>query len=71
MVTRKTYRLNVATREQLSDARLILESAAYNAAILVRHQGDLSDEQLQALRNSATQVAQAAAALKRIERSFR
>lgn len=58
-------RLTKTQREDLSDARLMLEAAAHNTSILAKVTGDLDDDQLQALRNAAGQAAQAAAALKR------
>ncbi len=59
-------RLNKDLREQVGDARLLLEAAAYNAAILAKHQGVLDPDQRQALENAAAQAAQAAAALRRV-----
>ena len=64
-------RLTVALREQVSDARLLLESAAHNAAILAKLEGTLDAEQLQALDNAAAQAAQAAAALRRVQKALR
>lgn len=63
--------LSVAQREQISDARLLLESAAHNAAIVVRAKGPFDDTQLQALQNAAAQAAQAAGTLRRVERALR
>jgi len=59
-------KLNKEQREQFSDARLLLESAAYNAAILAKVQGILDPEQRQALENAAAPAAQAAGTLRRI-----
>lgn len=59
-------KLTKEQREQISDARLLLESAAYNAAILAKVQGVLDPEQRQALENAAAQAAQAAGTLRRI-----
>lgn len=63
--------LGAAEREQVSDARLLLESAAHNAAIVAKLKGPLDDDQLQALQNAAAQAAQAAGTLRRIERALR
>ena len=59
-------RLSKDQREQLGDARLLLESSAHNIAILARHQGGLDADQWQALENAAAQSAQAAAAVRRV-----
>jgi hypothetical protein len=59
-------RLTKSQREEVSDARLLLEAAAHNSSIAAKVQGDLSDDQEQALRNAASQAAQAAAALRRV-----
>jgi len=59
-------RLSKDQREQVGDARLLLETAAYNAAILTKHQGGLDDDQRQALENAAAQAAQAAGTLRRV-----
>ncbi len=62
--------LNRSLREQVSDARLLLESAAHNAAIVAKLKGDLDPDQLQALSNAAAQAAQAAGALRRVQRAL-
>lgn len=59
-----------AQREQVSDARLLLESAAHNAAIVAKVKGPLDETQLQALENAAAQAAQAAGTLRRVERAM-
>jgi len=59
-------RLSKDQREQAGDARLMLEAAAHNAAIVVRKQGTLDDDGRQALENAAAQAAQAAGTLKRL-----
>lgn len=59
-------RLSRDQREQVADARLLLEAAAHNAAILARHQGGLDEDRLQALANAVAQAAQAAGTLKRV-----
>ena len=59
-------RLTKTQREELSDARLLLESAAHNAGIAARATEELDAERIQALRNAATLAAQGAAALKRV-----
>jgi hypothetical protein len=51
--------LGATGREQLSDARLLLESAAHNARMVERLKGELDEDAEQALLN--------AAALKRIK----
>jgi len=58
--------LNKDLREQVGDARLMLEAAAHNASILTKHQGALDLEQHQALENAAAQAAQAAGTLRRV-----
>lgn len=63
--------LGAALREQVSDARLLLVSAAHNAAIVAKVTGPLDEDQLQALLNAAAQAAQAAGALRRVERAVR
>ena len=59
-------RLSKDQREQVGDARLMLEAAAHNAGILARHQGGLDADQRQALENAAAQAAQAAGTLRRV-----
>lgn len=61
-------RFSADQREQLSDARLLLESAAHNAAIVAKFKDELGPEQLQALANAAAQAAQAAGALRRVQK---
>ena len=63
--------LGPALREQVSDARLLLVSAAHNAAIVAKVGGPLDEVQQQALENAAAQAAQAAGALRRVERALR
>jgi hypothetical protein len=59
--------LSASQREQLGDARLLLESAAHNAAMLLRHAQDGMDaDRIQALENAAELANQAAAALTRL-----
>lgn len=70
MVSDRSVRLNAAQREQVSDARLLLESAAHNAAIIARLKTDLGPDELQALANAASQAAQAAGALRRVQRGL-
>ena len=59
-------RLSKDQREQVGDARLMLEAAAHNAAIVAKHQGGLDADQRQALENAAAQAAQAAGTLRRV-----
>ena len=59
-------RLNKTEREQVGDARLMLEAAAHNASIVAKHLGGLDDDQRQALENAAAQAAQAAGTLRRV-----
>lgn len=59
-------RLTKELREQIGDARLLLEAAAHNASILAKVQGELSVDQRQALENAAAQAAQAAGTLRRV-----
>ncbi len=59
-------RLNKTQREQVGDARLMLETAAYNATIIAKHLGALDPGQHQALENAAAQAAQAAGTLRRV-----
>lgn len=59
-------RLDTAQREQAGDARLLLESAAHNAALVLRRGGELDDEGRQALENAAAMAAQAAGTLRRL-----
>ena len=58
-------------REQVGDARLLLEAAAHNAAIVAKQQGGLDPDLLQALENSAAQAAQAAGTLRRVVLSLK
>jgi hypothetical protein len=58
--------LNKTQREQIGDARLLLESAAHNASIVAKVQTSLDIDQRQALENAAAQAAQAAGTLRRI-----
>ena len=60
--------LDADLREQVSDARLLLESAAHNAAIVAKVRGALEADEVQALTNAAAQAAQAAGALRRVQR---
>lgn len=62
--------LSAALREQVSDARLLLESAAHNAAIVARLKGELEPDHVQALINAAAQAAQAAGTLRRVQRTL-
>ncbi len=59
-------RLSKSQRDDVGDARLMLEAAAHNASIVTRHQGELDLERLQALENASAQAAQAAGTLRRI-----
>ena len=59
-------RLNKAQREQVGDARLMLEASAHNASIVAKHLGGLDADQRQALENAAAQAAQAAGTLRRV-----
>lgn len=59
-------RLTKELREQIGDARLLLEAAAHNAAMIAKVQGALDEDQRQALENAAAQAAQAAGALRRV-----
>ena len=59
-------KLSKDQREQVGDARLMLEAAAHNAAIVAKFQGVLDDDQRQALENAAAQAAQAAGTLRRV-----
>ena len=58
--------LNKTQREQVGDARLMLEAAAHNASIVAKHLGGLDADQRQALENAAAQAAQAAGTLRRV-----
>jgi hypothetical protein len=60
-------RLTAAEREQLSDARLLLEAAAHAARQIELAKGELGDEARQSLDNACNQAAQAAAGLKRLK----
>ncbi len=59
-------RLSKAQREQIGDARLMLEAAAHNASILAKLTDALDPGGIQALENSAAQAAQAAGTLRRV-----
>ncbi len=59
-------RLSKEQREQIGDARLMLEVAAHNASIVGKLQGSLDVDQRQALENAAAQAAQAAGTLRRV-----
>lgn len=59
-------RLTKDLREQIGDARLLLEAAAHNAAMIAKVQGELDPDQRQALENAAAQAAQAAGSLRRV-----
>jgi hypothetical protein len=59
-------RLTKAQREQVGDARLLLEAAAHNALIVAKELGGLDPGQYQALESAAAQAAQAAGTLRRV-----
>lgn len=59
-------RLNKSQREQVGDARLLLEAAAHNALIVAKELGGLDAGQYQALESAAAQAAQAAGTLRRV-----
>lgn len=71
MVSQRSKRLTVALREQISDARLLLDSASHNAAIVLKKTDDLDESDVQALVNAAAQAAQDAGTLRRIEKALR
>jgi hypothetical protein len=63
--------LNQGQREQAGDARLLLESAAHNVAIVAKQGVDLDPDRMQALENAAAQAAQAAGTLRRLVRELK
>lgn len=62
-------RLSAAAREDLSDARLMLETASHNLQAVLREQPLAEADVAQALENAERQSRQAAAAIARVRGS--
>lgn len=59
------FKLNAENREDLSDARLLLDTAAHNAQVALRN--PIPEEAREALDSALRQTQQAALALERVQ----